>query len=60
MRAIKPLFMLLLLSASALLSADCMQTCQEKYDDCMLGAHSGGQQGICREILHKCQTDCSG
>jgi len=52
------LFIMLGLS-SLLVSADCAQDCQAKYDECMKMSHSAGKSKICGEILHSCKLECA-
>ena len=56
---IKRLVLVLCATAcSMLVAADCSETCQEKFDECMKASHSTGKQKICGEILHDCKLDC--
>jgi len=53
--------LLLIITAvfSMLVAADCAQTCQDKFDECMSVSHSESKEKVCGEILHQCKLECA-
>jgi hypothetical protein len=55
----RALLLIIATAFSMLVAADCAQTCQEQYDECMAVAHTMSKQGLCGETLHECKMGCS-
>ncbi len=40
-------------------SADCLQTCQEEYEECLRMSHATGKEKICGQLLRDCKLECA-
>jgi hypothetical protein len=56
---LKKLFAFLLIMAlSFTVTADCLQTCQEEYEECLRVSQSSAKERICGQRLRDCNLKC--
>lgn len=57
---IKKIFIFLSITLLALtVSADCLQTCQEEYEECLQVSESTAKERICGQRLRDCNLKCA-
>lgn len=54
----KMLAFLLIVIVSVTVSADCRQTCQEEYEECLRVSQSSAKERICGQRLRDCNLKC--
>jgi len=55
----KLLMPLLIAGFSLSVSADCRQTCQEEYEECLRVSQSTAKERICGQRLRDCNLKCA-
>lgn len=55
----KPLAFLCIMVLSLAVSADCRQTCQEEYEECLEVSQSTAKEKICGQRLRECNLKCA-
>lgn len=57
---VKKIFVLVSIAMLSLtVAADCRQTCQEEYEECLQVSKSTAKEGICGQRLRDCNLKCA-